>query len=63
MLTFLCQIQFCCDSFSVGQPVDVMHGSNAPLLGKIIQTQMEKLKSGEPVTETIALEDAVPGER
>ena len=40
-----------------------MHGSNAPLLGKIIQTQMEKLKSGEPVPETIALEDAVPGER
>ena len=39
-----------------------MHGSNAPLLGKIIQTQMERLKSGQPVTEIIALEDAVPGE-
>ena len=44
-----------------GQPVEVMHGSNAPLLGRIIQTQMERLNAGEPVTQTIALEDAVPG--
>ena len=44
-----------------GQPVEVMHGSNAPLLGRIIQTQMERLKAGEPVTQVIALEDAVPG--
>ena len=45
----------------VGQTVEVMHGSNAPLLGRIIQNQMEKVKTGEPVTESIALEDAVPG--
>ena len=41
--------------------VQVMHGSNAPLLGRIIHENMDKLKSGDPVTETIALEDAVPG--
>ena len=48
-------------SFFVGQTVEVMHGSNAPLLGRIIQSQMERLKSGEPVTESISLDDAVPG--
>ena len=37
-----------------------MHGSNAPLLGRIINQQMERLKAGDPVTEAIALEDAVP---
>ena len=41
--------------------MEVMHGSNAPLLGRIIQSQMERLKSGEPVTESISLDDAVPG--
>ena len=45
-----------------GQPVDVMHGSNAPLLGRIIQQQMERLRTGDPVTQPIDLDDAVPGE-
>ena len=45
-----------------GQPVDVMHGSNAPLLGRIIQQQMERLRTGDPVTQPISLDDAVPGE-
>ena len=40
-----------------------MHGSNAPLLGRIIQNQMEKIKSGEPFAKSISLEDAVPGEQ
>ena len=44
-----------------GQTVQVMHGSNAPLLGRIIHEHMEKLKSGDPVVETISLDDAVPG--
>ena len=44
-----------------GQTVQVMHGSNAPLLGRIIQEQMVKLKSGDPVMDTISLDDAVPG--
>ena len=34
-----------------GQTVEVMHGSNAPLLGRIIQTLMEKLKSGESISQ------------
>ena len=44
-----------------GQTVQVMHGSNAPLLGRIIHENMEKLKSGDPVSDTISLDDAVPG--
>ena len=43
--------------------IEVMHGSNAPLLGRIIQNQMEKIKSGEPFAKSISLEDAVPGEQ
>ena len=39
-----------------------MHGSNAPLLGRIIQQQMERLRTGDPVTQPIDLDDAVPGE-
>ena len=34
-----------------GQTVEVMHGSNAPLLGRIIQNQMERMKTGEPITQ------------
>ena len=34
-----------------GQTVEVMHGSNAPLLGRIIQSLMEKLKSGESISQ------------
>ena len=44
-----------------GQTVQVMHGSNAPLLGRIIHEHMDKLKSGNPVVDTISLDDAVPG--
>lgn len=40
--------------------MQVMHGSNAPLLGRIIGQHMEKLRAGEPATQAIALEDAVP---
>ena len=57
-----CKVDVVNTSPAPGQPVEVMHGSNAPLLGRIIQTQMERIKSGQPVTETISLEDAVPGE-
>ena len=37
-----------------------MHGSNAPLLGRIIGQHVERLKAGEPATMAINLEDAVP---
>ena len=43
-----------------GQPVEVIHGSNAPLLGRIIGQHVERLRAGEPATQAIALEDAVP---
>ena len=46
-----------------GQTVQVMHGSNAPLLGRIIHEHMDKLKSGNPVVDSISLDDAVPGEQ
>ena len=37
-----------------------MHGSNAPLLGRIITDEVKKIKDGEPSVEEISLEDAVP---
>ena len=46
-----------------GQPVTVMHGANAPLLQRMIETEMRKERQvlkGEAEREIISLEDAVP---
>ena len=48
-----------------GLPVAVCHGANAPLLGRMIQSEMRKermVMSGEMERQTIALSDAVPSE-
>ncbi len=49
----------------LGQPVAVVHGANAPLLGRMIHNEMFKERmalSGEMERKTIALEDAVPSQ-
>ena len=46
-----------------GHPVTVMHGANAPLLQRMIETEMRKERQvlkGEAEREIISLEDAVP---
>ncbi len=46
-----------------GQPVAVVHGANAPLLGRMIQNEMYKERmalGGEMERKTITLEEAVP---
>ena len=47
-----------------GDPVEVMHGANAPLLQRMIEKEMKKERQvlkGEAVRDIISLEDAVPG--
>ena len=48
-----------------GLPVAVCHGANAPLLGRMIQSEMQKerrVMSGEKERQTIEFGDAVPSE-
>eukprot|EP00094_Tigriopus_californicus_P012719 TCALIF_12295-PB protein Name:"Similar to NME9 Thioredoxin domain-containing protein 6 (Homo sapiens)" AED:0.00 eAED:0.00 QI:36/1/1/1/0.85/0.62/8/191/397 len=48
---------------SSGEPTGVVHGANAPLLGRMIQREMDRLKqvmNGEAQPQVIALEDCVP---
>lgn len=48
---------------SSGEPTGVVHGANAPLLGRMIQREMDRLKkvmNGEAQRQVIALEDCVP---
>ncbi len=48
-----------------GQPVAVVHGANAPLLGRMIQNEMFKERmalSGEMERKVISIEEAVPSQ-
>ena len=48
-----------------GEPVAVVHGANAPLLGRMIVSEMYKerrVMSGECERKTISLAEAVPSE-
>lgn len=48
---------------SGGEPVNVMHGANAPLLQKMIEKEIRKTRQvlkGEAFHDPIAFEDAVP---
>jgi len=49
----------------IGQPVAVVHGANAPLLGRMIQNEVFKERMvlrGEMERKTIQMEDAIPRE-
>ena len=50
---------------AAGRPVAVCHGANAPLLGRMIQSEMRKersVMSGQAERKTIEFSDAVPSE-
>jgi len=49
--------------WTTGEPVAVVHGANAPLLGKMIENEMFKermVMAGEMERQTIQMEEAVP---